>query len=256
MIVGPGWPLLGLIALGIAAFSLIPGCGLAVVENASNNEVRLDAPALVQPDPVVEARAVAIATVSPGKARRTLLREMLRVRTNGCAGVTSGSGFALDPHLLLASRDVLPAAGTLKVGPRGGRARSLEAAQVFHLGGLGIARVGGRLPSRAPFGQDTALGASIAVVGAPLSPAPRILPGVVVDTVAGGPFGIKGRVLRLSSQLRKGDAGGPVVDPKGRVVAVAFTTDPATGFAVAVPVGTLRSLLARRALEAAPACDA
>jgi hypothetical protein len=253
MIVGPGWPLLGLIAIGIAAFSLIPGCGLAVVENASSNEIQLDAPALVQPDPAVEARAVALPTVSPGSARRALRRDTLRVRSVGCAGVTSGSGFALDAHIVLASRDVLPAAGRLKAGPRGGRATGLGSAQVFHLGKLGIARVSGRL--RSGSGKTPSFGASVAMVAGPLS-SPRLVPGVVVDEIAGAPFGVEGRVLRLSSRLPKRDAGGPVVDAKGRIVAVAFTTDPATGFAVAVPVGTLRSLVARRALEAAPACDA
>jgi len=34
--------------------------------------------------------------------------------------------------------------------------------------------------------------------------------------------------------------GGPVLDAKGRLVAVAFTHDPGTGLAVAVPIGTLR----------------
>ncbi len=256
MIVGPGWPFLGLIAIGIAAFSLIPGCGLAVVENASSNEIRLEAPALVPPDPAVEARAVSVPLVSPGSARRTLRRDILRIRTDGCAGVRSGSGFALDAHTLLASEDVLPAAGTLKVGPRTGRTKSLAAAQVFRLGKLGIARVGGTLPRRAGAVRSAPLGASIAVVGGPLAPTPRLIRGVVVDAVAGKQFGIEGQVLRLSVQLQRNDAGGPVVDAKGRIVAVAFTSDPATGFAVAVPIGTLRSLVARRALEAAPACEA
>jgi hypothetical protein len=256
VIVGPGWPFLGLLALGLALFSLIPGCGLAVVENASSNRVRLDAPTLVDVDPAVKARKVAIATLAPGRARRTLRRDMLRVRTSGCAGVTTGSGFALDRQTVLATRDVLPGAGALKIAPRGGRTRALAAKQVFYLGELGVARVrGGKLPGRSASGRKVTPGASVAVVGAPLSPRPRLMPGVVVDSVPGRPFGIKGPVLRLSSQLPDHDAGGPVIDAKGRIVAVAFTTDPSTGFAVAVPVGTLTSLVAAHALEAAPACD-
>jgi hypothetical protein len=254
MIVGPGWPLLGLIAAGIAAFSLIPGCGLAVVENASDNEIRLDAPALVQPDPAVDARAVKAAAVSAAGVRRALRRDLLRIRTSGCTGVTAGSGFALGPHILLASGDVLPTAGTVKVGPRSGRVRTLEAPQVFRVGELAIARVGGSVPDRSS-GKSVTPGTSVAVVRGPLLPSPRLTPGVVVDDVAGAPFGIRGRVLRLSSILPKGDPGGPVVDAKGRIVAVAFTTDPSTGFAVAVPVATLRSLVAARRLEAAPTCD-
>ena len=77
---------------------------------------------------------------------------------------------------------------------------------------------------------------------------------VVVDRVAGAPFGVRGRVLRLTSPLRPGDAGGPVIDAKGRLVAVAFATDPTTGLAVAVPLDTLHALVAARALDRVPAC--
>ena len=255
MIIGPGWPILGLIAAGIAAFSLIPGCGLAVVDNASTNRIELDAPVLVQPDPAVEARPVAVAAVAVGRERRSLRRGMLRVGTKGCAGTTSGSGFALDTRTVLASRDVLPAAATIAVAARGGRSKAVTKAKVLHLGSLGIARVDGRVPVRSPLGDSVPLGASIAVVGAPLSPLPRLRSGVVVDEIAGAPFGVKGRVLRLSSRLPDDDPGGPVIDAEGRIVAVAFATDPATGFAVAVPLGTLRSLVAARALAPAPACD-
>jgi hypothetical protein len=46
-----------------------------------------------------------------------------------------------------------------------------------------------------------------------------------------------------------------VLDAKGRLVAVAFTHDPGTGLAVAVPIGTLRALVAKRALDALAPCN-
>jgi hypothetical protein len=45
-----------------------------------------------------------------------------------------------------------------------------------------------------------------------------------------------------------------VIDAKGRLVAVAFATDPTTGLAVAVPLDTLHALVAARALDRVPAC--
>ena len=75
-----------------------------------------------------------------------------------------------------------------------------------------------------------------------------------MDSVAGAPFGVHGRVMRLTSTLRHDEPGGPVIDARGRIVAVAFATDPRTGFAVAVPIRTLRSLVAARSLEALPSC--
>ena len=47
----------------------------------------------------------------------------------------------------------------------------------------------------------------------------------------------------------------PVVDAKGRIVAVAFATDPRTGFAIAAPVSTIRSSVAAGSLEALSRCD-
>ena len=255
MIIGPGWAFLGLLAVGLVAFSLIPGCGLVVVDEAPSGQVRLDAPPLVDADPGVEARATRFATLSTGRARRQVRRGALRVRNIGCDGIPTGSGFALDSKILLAQRDVLPGAGALRVAPRNGRARALDAVHVYRLGELGIARVARRLPRTLPLGWSIALGAPVAVIGYPLSAKPRLLPGVVVDSVAGAPFGVHGRVMRLTSTLRHDDPGGPVIDAKGRIVAVAFATDPRTGFAVAVPIRTLRSLVAARALEALPSCE-
>jgi hypothetical protein len=243
------------VAAGIAALLLVPACGLVVVSKAPPGHVSLEAPALVQPDPAVEAAPAQVATVSVARATLQARRAALRIRNTACDGVRSGSGFALDPTLLIADQEVLPGAAALKLAHRKGAATPADASRVYRLGELAVAHVASRLP-RAPAGKaTTSSGASVAVVGYPLAPAPRLLPGVVVDTVAGAPFGVRGRVLRLTSALRDGDPGGPVIDAGGRIVAVAFTTDPRTGFAVAAPIATLRSLVAAHALEALPPCD-
>ena len=255
MNLGPGWAFVGLVVLGIAALLLVPGCGLVVVDEAPSGQSALAAPSLVELDASVEGRRIAVRTVSLARARRQVRGGVLRIHNPGCDGTPSGSGFALDARTLLAQRDVLPGASTVKVAPRKGRAKRLRAAQVFRLGELGIARVAGRLPRPLPVAERTALGASVAIVAYPLSARPRLLKGVVVDRVAGAPFGVRGRVLRITSALGEGEPGGPVVDARGRIVAVAFTTDPGSGLAVAVPVGALRSLAASKGLEAVPACD-
>jgi S1-C subfamily serine protease len=255
LIVGPGWAFLGLAAIGLAALVLLSGCGLIVVDDPSSGRTRLAAPALVDADPAVEARAAGVWTVSLGRARKQVRRGVLRVKAPRCDGTPSGSGFALDSGIVLAQADVLPGAGTLKVAPRRRPAKPFGATHVYRLGELGIARVDGRLPRRISTAPGAALGASVAVVGYPLSASPRLLRGVVVDRVAGAPFGVRGRVLRLTAPLRRDEPGGPVIDAKGRLVAVAFTTDPTTGLAVAVPLDTLRSLVAARALEVRPPCD-
>ena len=52
----------------------------------------------------------------------------------------------------------------------------------------------------------------------------RMLPGVIVDSVPGAPYGAKTKVLRVTSAIQEGDAG-PVLDAKGRIVGAVFGVD-------------------------------
>ena len=81
-----------------------------------------------------------------------------------------------------------------------------------------------------------------------------MLPGVVVDSVPGAPYGARTKVLRLTSAVREGDVG-PVLDAKGRIVAVVFAVDPRTTLGLAIPVSALRGRAAARVGEALDACD-
>lgn len=256
MSIGPGWPFLGLVVTGILALVLLPGCGLLVVDQAPGDRVRLDAPSLADVDPRVDALTAPIRTLSARSAKRNVRRGAVRIRNTGCDGTPTGLGFALDSRLLVARRDVLPGGGGLRVATRRGRAIAVAAPRVYRLGEFGIARVERRLPRPLPLGRSLALGASVAVIRYPLTGRTRLLPGVVVDRVAGARFGVRGDVVRLTSALPDDEPGGPVIDARGRIVAVAFATDPQTGFAVAVPVGALRALVAKGALDALPRCDA
>jgi len=255
LILGSGWAFLGLLAIGLAAIVLLPGCGVMVVDAAPSSELRLWAPTLVQADSAVERRAARVAGISRTRAKRQVRSGALRIRTVGCHDIPTGSGFALDPQLLLAHEDVLPGASPLRVTTRKGRTKSVDAARVYRLGEFGVARVRGKLPRVSPYAGGSGVGSSVAVVGYPLSPVPRLLRGVVVGDVAGARFGIRGHVLLLTSKLANNDPGGPVIDARGRVVAVALSTDPRTGLTVAVPVDTIRSLVASHALEARDPCD-
>ena len=89
MIVGPGWPFLGLVAVGIAAVVLAPGCGVLVVDAAPSGEARLAAPALVELDARVEARSVDARSITTRRVRRQVRRGLLRIRASGCDGVVT-----------------------------------------------------------------------------------------------------------------------------------------------------------------------
>jgi hypothetical protein len=82
----------------------------------------------------------------------------------------------------------------------------------------------------------------------------RMLPGVIVDSVPGAPYGAKTKVLRVTSAIQEGDAG-PVLDAKGRIVGAVFGVDERTGLGVAIPAAALRGRVAGRTLETLDSCD-
>ena len=229
LIVGPGWAFLGLLAMGLVAFSLIPGCGIVVVDEAPSGQVRLDAPPLVEVDPGRRSPRGALRDPvprpreAPGAARRAADPQH-RVRRNP-------DRVGLRARLEDPDRATRRPSGRRRAQGRSSERPSEGARRgaVYRLGEFGIARVERRLPRTLPLGWSIALGAPVAVVGYPLSAKPRLLPGVVVDSVAGAPFGVHGRVMRLTSTLRHDEPGGPVIDAKGRIVAVAFATTPGRG---------------------------
>ena len=241
------------LGLTLVVTVLLTGCGIVVTDEAPTGDIRASAPALLQVFPEVEALAPAPArTLSPRRARRTAQRAALQIRIPACDDDPLGRGFALDSHTLIAPRDVLPGAGWVRVETANRRSTAVGAGSAYRVGELGVARVARRLPRALTPGR-AADGASVVVV-ADRDGKLRMLPGVVVDSVPGARFGVRTKVLRVTSAVRDGDVG-PVLDARGRIVAVVLAVDSRTTFGVAIPVAALRGRWAARTLEALEACD-
>ena len=175
------------------------------------------------------------------------------MRIPACDDDAAGRGFAVGPHTLVAHRDLVEGGGWVRVVTANRRSTAVGAASAYRVGELGVARVARPLPRRLPLAQTIASGASVVVVaerGGKL----RMIPGVVVDSVPGAPFGARTRVLRVTSDVREGDVG-PVLDAKGRIVGVVFGIDSRTTLGLAVPVAALRGRSVGRALETFEPCD-
>lgn len=220
-----------------------------------NDTPTVSTPSVVQLSPLVEREAhVLVPVLGRDSARRHAEVLTVRVRNINCEGVATGSGFAITPHILVTNRHVLAGADALEVNTWDGHTLSVQVAAVGALGDLGIATVDGTLPSTAKFGPRAGAGDVVAAVGYPLGGPLTISPGTVVDRVDGSPFGIPGSVLRLTSHVQPGNSGGPVLDSRGRVVAIIFAEENATGLALAIPVDTLVQQADLGGFETLPPC--
>jgi S1-C subfamily serine protease len=132
----------------------------------------------------------------------------------------------------------------------------VDAAEVGRVADIGIVHVPSRLPQVGALGGSVVSGERVIAVGYPEGGELRLLPGIVVDQVSGRRFGVPAMVIRLTSRVRPGNSGGPLLDGKGRIVGVIFAREIATGLALAIPITTLKSLIRTRDYAAVPSCGA
>lgn len=165
---------------------------------------------------------------------------VVRVLSTACGLGVEGSGWAVEPDLIVTNAHVIAGADDTTVTTRHGI--EIEATPVYYAprNDLALLRVGAGLPtleisSRRPDGADGA------VLGYPengpfqLSPA-RI--GETRATISEDAYGngpVERSIVALGGAVRSGNSGGPLVDADGRVVGTVFaatTTGSPGGFAV------------------------
>lgn len=233
--------------------TFLTGCGIVVTDESTSAPVQIGAPALVEAFPQVEALVPATTrSLAVPRARRLARQAALGIRIPACDDDSTGRGFAVGAHTLIAHRDVIEGGGFIRVWA-GRRSRAVGAASAYRVGDLGVARVARTLPRRLPVATKVASGTPVVAV-TERNGKLRMLPGVVVDSVAGAPYGARTKLLRVTSLVREGDVG-PVLDAGGRLVAVVFAVDETTTLGLAVPVSALRGRSATRVGEALEACD-
>jgi S1-C subfamily serine protease len=241
----------------LAGAVALSGCGSGnpLSEPAPPEQPEITVPALTAVDPAAKLLArKTLPTLARDSAERRARTLTVRVRNTNCLGVGTGSGFAIDKDTLITNRHVVAGAEKLDVSTWDGRTLPVSSAVVGVLGDIGIVDVSGALPQPGKYGPAAESGDLVTVVGYPLGGELTINRGTVVDRVDGSRFEIAGDVLRLTAQVRPGNSGGPVLDEKGKIFAVVFAIEISTGYALAIPIETMQSLIDSAGLEDVPAC--
>jgi S1-C subfamily serine protease len=180
---------------------------------------------------------------------------VVRVLSTACGLGIEGSGWAVEPEIVVTNAHVVAGSDDTTVNTQDGI--ELDAVPIYYepRQDLALLRVGAPLPTL-PISSQRKEGEDGAVLGYPengpysLSPA-RI--GETRATISEDSYGngpVERTIVAMSGVVRSGNSGGPLVDPRGDVVGTVFaatTSGPRGGFAI--PAEQVQEALGRTGLE-------
>lgn len=172
-------------------------------------------------------------------------RAAVRVRNVACAGVGSGSGFALAEDLLVTNAHVIEGASLLQLNTYDGREIEVDTSAAATVADLALVRTTQALPEvLAVAGADPEVGDEVSVAGYPGGGQLRTSTGTVLG-YTDDQLGVNlDQVFALDVEVEPGSSGSAVVDADGAVVGVVYAASD-RGLAYAVPVSVLQALLAQ-----------
>jgi S1-C subfamily serine protease len=177
---------------------------------------------------------------------------VVRVLSTACGLGIEGSGWVVEPDIIVTNAHVVAGADDTTVTTQAGA--QLDATPIYYEPNddLALLEVGSQLPPLAISGRRPP-GSDAAVLGypenGPYSVAPARI-GETRETVSEDSYGngpVNRTIVALSGSVRSGNSGGPVVTPAGNVVGTIFaatTSGPRGGFAI--PSEFVRQALRRR----------
>lgn len=253
--------------IGVLAVAVIAGAAFAGARRAAE-------PVPASPPPTVSLTTAARRTLkgaplalSRDSLTRRAERMTLRVRNISCAGVATGSGWAVDGHTLVTNRHVLAGAAVLEMNTWDGTSIDGDVAEAAEgrLVDVGIATVPQRLPVVGRTGPPARPGDPVTAVGYPLGGPLTLSHGRVVRYLDGRTLvpsiAFDGRVMELTARVKHGNSGGPVLDRRGRVVGIVFAGEPGPTqqdymrVTYAIPVTSVRRLLRAGGTQAVLPCE-
>jgi S1-C subfamily serine protease len=165
---------------------------------------------------------------------------VVRVLSTACGLGIEGSGWAVEPEVIVTNAHVVAGADDTTVTTQGGI--ELDATPIYYepRQDLALLRIGAALPPL-PVASARRVGEGAAVLGYPENGPYRLEPArigetrvtISEDSYGDGP--IQRTITALSGAVRSGNSGGPLVDGGGNVVGTVFaatTSGPRGGFAI------------------------
>ncbi len=209
----------------------------------------------VDPAPSVTGPAAPVARPDPAIATDPDVLAagpaVVRVLGTACGLGVEGSGWAVQPGLIVTNAHVLAGSADTTVTTQGGV--ELDATPVYYdpEDDLALLRIGANLPTL-PVSDQRESGGDAAVLGypenGPYAVAPARLgetrPTISEDSYGNGP--VNRTIVALRGSVRSGNSGGPLVDAQGQVVGTVFaaTTSGSPG-GFAIPAEDVRDALAQ-----------
>lgn len=170
-------------------------------------------------------------------------RMTVRVRNIGCSGLTTGTGFAVDPYTLVTNRHVVQASRQIEVTTYDGRTISITTAAVTTVADLAIVTSEEPMSAWSTLAADDPVeGDSITVVGYPRGRQLTTVTGMVIGTTPDPLGASSGPVYATTAPVEPGSSGSPALNEAGEVVGVIYAKNDAEQ-SFMIPVSTLRTLL-------------
>jgi S1-C subfamily serine protease len=179
----------------------------------------------------------------------------VKVEAAGCGRLQDGSGVVLAPDLVVTNAHVVAGSDDTTVTTQDGT--ELDATPIYYQPrrDLALLQVGSPLPTL-PISSRREVGEDAAVLGYPENGPYALAPArigetratVSEDSYGNGP--IERIIVALSGNVRSGNSGGPLVDPRGNVVGTVFAaTTSGTRGGFAIPAEQVREALGRVDLD-------
>lgn len=209
----------------------------------------------VDPSPTVFGPAAPVAPPDAKIAQDPEVLEagdsVVRVLSTACGLGIEGSGWAVEPGVVVTNAHVIAGSDDTTVTTQDGI--ELDATPIYYQPrrDLALLQVGVALPTL-PISSRRKQGEGGAVLGYPENGPYALAPARIGETRAtisedsygNGP--IERTIVALSGIVRSGNSGGPLVDPRGRVVGTVFAaTTSGTRGGFAIPAEQVREALAQ-----------